>query len=142
MDSEMFCLFLFQSSKEIFERPIKIVWMVSQQIFLTSVSPFSKLLKSIRARRFVERTLLYKMGYWTKLSLSPKWSYRHFFNSSFLRERFLFKKSIFQKWGFGKNENWGALSKDKKTLKRAFCRVASALQVDILIKVPTISFES
>jgi hypothetical protein len=25
MDSEMFCLFLFQSSKEIFERPIKIV---------------------------------------------------------------------------------------------------------------------
>ena len=46
-------------------------------------------------------------------------------------KRVLARKSIFQKWVFMKHENWGALSKDKKTSNSVFCGVASEQQGDI-----------
>ncbi len=61
IDLEMLCVFLFKSSEALFEGPVKLFLMVNQQVFVYCISSFSNMLKFVGVRRFVERTLLYKV---------------------------------------------------------------------------------
>jgi hypothetical protein len=86
---------------------------VNKQVLLNPISPFAKMLKIVGFRSFVERTILYKIWYRTKLQLLPK--------SCCHVKRFSVKKSIFQKSRFRKNENSEVLSKDGKKSNSTFC---------------------
>ncbi len=54
MGLKILCLFLFESSEGIFERPKQLVWTVNKEVLLASISPFAKMLKIVGFSSFLE----------------------------------------------------------------------------------------
>ena len=58
MGLEMLRLFLLKISEKIFERLEKLSLVVTLQVFVYTISPFSNMLKIVEMGRFVKQTLL------------------------------------------------------------------------------------